>query len=336
MISHRRARVIAGLGFLLPLLVSSCGTGAKPDGNAAAVSSPRPASRATINMVAGVVPDETDAALYLAQQRGIFAAHGLHLTIKTIVSTQDAVPQLNNGSLDLAAGQLPTWVAAQASGAGEFRVLAPGVELGPDVDQVVALPTSRISNPGQLSGRVIAVNAAKGNGPLLTDNALATYGVRPTDVAFRVVAFPDMVKALAAHQVAAAYCTEPYCTEMAQQLGAVTVADLDNGGVHDILIGGYTVTASWLKKNPKAAAAFLASIHQAVNLARTDPDAVRQALGTSLHVNQQIASVLKIGTFPTTLRSDQMLQIAVLMAQYGEISKSAKLAPVAAALSSGP
>ena len=104
-------------------------------------------------LVAGVVLDETNTALFMAQQHGIFAAHGLHVIIKPIVSTQDAVPQLLDGSLDVAAGRLPTWIAAQAKGLGPFRVLAPGVELGPDVDEIVTLSSAQIGNAGQLAGR---------------------------------------------------------------------------------------------------------------------------------------------------------------------------------------
>jgi NitT/TauT family transport system substrate-binding protein len=282
-----------------------------------------------------VVPDETNAALFIAQERGIFAAHGLHLTIKTIVSTQDAVPQLLHGSLELAAGQLPTWVSAQARGLGSFRVLHAGVELGPDVDQIVALSTSQISNAGQLAGKVIAVNAAAGNGPLLVDNSLAAYGISPGQVTYKVVPYPDMSAELASHQVDASYCTEPWCTEMAQQDGAVPVADLNQGQVQGMLIGGYTVTAGWLKKNPRTAAAFTASIDEATNIADTNLGAVQHAFQVSLPVSQQVAAVMNIGNFPTAMTSNQIMQIATLMAQFGELSPNANLGTLSTALTSG-
>jgi NitT/TauT family transport system substrate-binding protein len=319
----------AGLGILALLLVSGCGT-AVSAGNAAPAIAPK-----TTNLVAGVVPDETNAALFIAQEHGIFAAHGLHVTIKPIVSTQDAVPQLLDGSLDLAAGQLPTWISAQAKGLGQFRVLHPGVEMGPNVDEIVGLSTSRFTNAGQLTGRVIAVNAAKGNGPLLTDNALGIYGVRPTQVRYKVVPYPDMGAALVSHQVDAAYCTEPWCTEMALQDGAAPIADLNQGEPEGMLIGGYTVTAGWLKKNPRTAAAFNASINESTNLTNADPATLRRAFEASLSVKSQVANVMNVGTFPATMTSNQMLQIALLMRQYGELSPNINLSTLAAALTSG-
>jgi len=296
---------------------------------------PAPAARQQTDLVAGVVPDETNAALFMAQQRGIFAAHGLHVTIKSIVSTQFAVPQLLDGSLDVAAGQLPTWVSAQARGLGPFRVLHPGVELGPNVDEIVTLSTSQISNAGQLRGKVIGVNAAAGNGPLLVDNSLAAYSISPAQVTYKVVPYPDMSAALAAHQVDATYCTEPWCTEMAQQDGAVPVADLNEGPVQGMLIGGYTVTTRWLEKDPRTAAAFIASIDEATSLADTNLGAVRQTFEASLGVSHEVATVMSTGIFPPTMVPNQMLQIATLMAQFGELSPNTNLGSLATALTNG-
>ncbi len=326
--SNRRLKKAAILGILVLLPVSSCGSAVPVIGAA-------PADPPTTSLVAGVVPDETNAALFIAQERGIFAAHGLHLTIKTIVSTQDAVPQLLDGSLDVAAGQLPTWLSAQAKGLGPFRVLHAGVELGPDVDQIVALSTSQISNAGQLAGKVIAVNAAAGNGPLLVDNSLATYGITPAQVTYKVVPYPDMSAALASHQVDASYCTEPWCTEMAQQDGAVLVANLNQGAVQSMLIGGYTATARWLKKNPRTAVAFTASIDEATNIADANLAVLQQTFQDSLGVSQQVAGVMNIGTFPPTMASDQILQIASLMAQFGELGPNTNLNSLATALTNG-
>jgi NitT/TauT family transport system substrate-binding protein len=322
-----RARAAGSLGVLLLLLVSSCAAPVRADTPAPAIPE--------ASIVAGVVPDETNTAMFIAQQRGFFAAHGLHVTIKSIVSTQDAVPQLLDGGLDVAAGQLPTWLAAQAKGLGPFRVLAPGVELAPNVDQIITLGTSQIIDPGQLAGRVIAVNAAAGNGPLLTDNILAAYGISPAQVTYKVVPFPDTRAALASHEVDAAYCTEPWCTLVANQIGAAPVADMNQGFVQGIMIGGYTVSAGWLKKNPHAATAFTASIDEAINLAATNHAAVWHAFEAALGVTPQVAVQLNIGAFPPTVTPNQLLQIADLMVQFGELSPKTNLKALATALATG-
>jgi NitT/TauT family transport system substrate-binding protein len=310
--SARRVVTLVVLGLLPLALTAACGGSGSPGSSGLEKTS----------LVVGAVPAETSTALYIAQERGIFAAHGLHVKIETIVTTDDVVPDLLRGSLDAASGQVTSFIAAQANGLGRFRVLASGLEMGPGVDEMVALRSSRIDDAGQLLGKTIAENAPTGNGELLTDALLTDYDVRLPRVTLTVVPFASMAAALAAHRVAAAYCSEPYCTEMQQKDGATVVGDLDQGEAQGLLIGGYTVTASWLKKYPHTAAAFAASIAEASQVADTDLAAAQHALIVNLHINPQVADLMATGTFPTTVDRVKLQQVADLMLRFGELKRS--------------
>jgi NitT/TauT family transport system substrate-binding protein len=257
--------------------------------------------------------------MYIAEQRGIFKAHGLHVTIETIVSTSDVVPDLLHGSLDVAGGQVTSFISAQAQGLGPFRVLASGLALAPHVNELMALPSSGITSAADLKGKSIAVNASTGDGVLLTDAILANYGIKPSQVSLKTIPFTAMSAALAAHQVDAAYVTEPYGTELQQKLGATVVADLDQGPGQGLLIGGFTVTSSWLKKYPHTAAAFAASIDEAAKIANTNRAADEKAFETYLHTTPAVADAMAAGTFPTSVSSAQLQKAANLMAEYGEL-----------------
>jgi NitT/TauT family transport system substrate-binding protein len=309
-----RIAAIAVLGVLPLTLAAACG------GSSPSATSGGGALEKT-NLVVGAVPAETSTALYIAQERGIFLAHGLHVKIETIVSTDDVVPDLLHGDLDVASGQVTTFISAQAQGLGPFRVLASGLEMGPGVDEMVALRSSHIDNAGQLLGKTIAENAPSGNGELLTDALLSVYNVRLTRVTLTVVPFASMSAALAAHRVDAAYCSEPYCTEMQQKDGATVVGDLNQGQAQNLLIGGYTVTASWLKKYPHTAAAFAASIAEASQVADTNLAAAQHALIVNLHITPQVADVMATGTFPTSVDPVKLQQVADLMLRFGELKQ---------------
>lgn len=302
----------AVLGILSLALASACGS---------SNSSPAPGSGALekANLVVGAVPAETSTAVYIAQERGIFAAHGLHVKITTIVSTDDVVADLLHGSVDVASGQVTSFIAAQAQSLGRFRVLASGLEMGPGVDEMVALRSSDISNAGGLKGKTIAENAPSGNGELLTDALLTEFNVKLAKVTLKVVPFASMAAALAARRVDAAYCSEPYCTEMQQQDGAVVVGDLDQGRAQGLLIGGYTATDAWLKKYPHTAAAFAASVAEASEVADTNLAAAQHALIANLHINPTVADVMATGTFPTSVDPVKLQQVADLMLQFGEL-----------------
>ena len=267
----------------------------------------------------GAVPAESAVALYIAQEQGIFTAHGLRVTIRAITGTSDIIPDMRSGSIDVASGQFPGFIAAQAAGVASFRVLAGGLVASPGVNEIVALKSSGISAPASLRGKSISVNALAGDGPLLVDALLATYGIKPGQVTLRDLPFPAMGAALAARQVDAAYCTEPYCTEMEQQYGARVVADTDQGGAAGLPIAGYAVTTGWLHRYPHTAAAFAASIVAASLLADSDIAAVQHALIVSLHLSSQVADVAAPVSLPTNIAAAELQQVADLMFQFGEL-----------------
>jgi NitT/TauT family transport system substrate-binding protein len=312
-----RATAVAApaiLSALVLMLATACGGSSSPSSGTAKLEK--------TTLVVGATPAEAVTPLYVAAQQGIFAAHGLNVQIKTIQSTASAqtLPDLLNGTYDIAAGQVTTFISAQASGKGTFRVLASGLELGPDVNQILTMPGYGINNPSDLAGKTIAVNATAGNGELLTDALLATYNIQPKQVHFVPMAFSAMSNALQAHTVDAVYTTEPYLTEMEQRLGASTVADLDQGSAQSLMVGGFTVTAAWAQKNPNTAAAFVASIEQAAELADTSITDVQRAFQVYLDTSPAIADVMATGTFPTSLSSQKLQQVANLMEEFGEIN----------------
>jgi NitT/TauT family transport system substrate-binding protein len=128
-----------------------------------------------------------------------------------------------------------------------------------------------------------------------------------------------MAAALQAHRVAAAYSTQPYVTEMEQQIGATVVADLDQGAALDYMITGYTVTTSWAGKYPKTAAAFAAAINQASRVLDTNHAAAQKAFETYLQASPKVAGTMALGNFPATVSVTRLQQLADLMLKYGEL-----------------
>lgn len=314
---HASATPVAAIiATALTLTLASACSSSTNSGNAAAST----VKLEKTNLVVGAVPAESVTDLYIAEQRGIFKAHGLHVTIETIVSTDDVVPDLLHGSLDVAGGQLTSFISAQAKGLGQFRVLASGLALAANVNEIMTLPSSGIMSAADLKGKTIAVNAATGDGVLLTDAILSKYGIKPSEVTLKTIPFTAMSAALAAHQVDAAYVTAPYGTEMEQSIGATEVANLDQGPGLGLVIGGFTVTSSWMTKYPHTASAFAESIDEAAQVANTNHAADVKAFETYLHASSKVAAAMPAGTFPTTVSNAKLQQVASLMAEFGELT----------------
>src|ERR1700745_1919491 len=118
------------------------------------------------------IPSADLAGLYIAQDEGLFARQGLHVTITTIASTKAVIASQLNGQVDIGAGSYVRYVAPQGAGA-RFRILAEASTLGPHTRVLVTTAGSRITTLPGLVGKKIAVNGTGSIGTLLISALLA-------------------------------------------------------------------------------------------------------------------------------------------------------------------
>ena len=71
---------------------------------------PKVAGLEKANLTVGAVPVADEAGLYIAQDDGLFAAEGLHVTIDPILSSADATKGQNDGTFDITAGNAVSYV----------------------------------------------------------------------------------------------------------------------------------------------------------------------------------------------------------------------------------
>jgi hypothetical protein len=89
-------------------------------------------------------------------------------------------------------------LAAQAHGALNIRILAANSQCGTDTQAVLALPGSGITGPGDLAGKIIAVNVSPNIQTLTITRQLQAGGVPTGGVRYVVIPFADMATALTA------------------------------------------------------------------------------------------------------------------------------------------
>src|SRR3984957_9037779 len=113
-----RRRPLAGLAALagLGLLAAGCSGG----GGSAA-----PGGLEKTNLTVAAVPALDSAGLYIAQQRGLFAAEGLHVTILPAPSSASVIAGQLAGKYDVTDGAYVSYMVADALHHADLRVLAP-------------------------------------------------------------------------------------------------------------------------------------------------------------------------------------------------------------------
>jgi NitT/TauT family transport system substrate-binding protein len=300
-------------GAIVVLAAAGCGAGAASPG-AAGLEKP--------DIVVAEVPTAASAGLYIAQQRGYFAAVGLHVTIKPVASGVNVITAMLHGSVDVDAGNYDSFVSAQAHGAARFRILADAYHLRPDVEEILPAPGSHISTVAQLAGKTVAVNALGAIGQVMVDSVLADNGIPRTAVRLTPIPFPGMAAALAAHRVDAAFVPEPYITEIGKTLGVSDIADCDQGATVNFPIAGYAVTRQWAAAYPRTAAAFAAAIGKAQALAAGSRAAVEQALIAYIpYMTRQTAAVISLGDYPASISTSHLQQVANVMHEFGLLSQ---------------
>jgi NitT/TauT family transport system substrate-binding protein len=282
-------------------------------------------------VVVASVPATGASGLYIAQQRGLFAAAGLKVTILSSVSASNVVADLLKGSVNVSLGQWTSAIAVQAQGI-KLRAIAAGNSGGPALEELVASSHSGITKPSQLRGKTIAVNALAGLSQILVESVLASDGITAAQLHFTVIPFPDMGTALAAHRVDAAFMIQPYLSQLEAARQVTELADLDQGATANFPITGYVVSAAWAQKYPATVAAFTRALNAGQKLAATNRAAVDQAVVAFTPVPAKAVAKMAVGTFPLTVDPTQLQRVGALMQTYGLLPKSVSIPALIAAM----
>jgi ABC-type nitrate/sulfonate/bicarbonate transport system permease component len=80
--------------------------------------------------------------------------------------------------------------------------------------------------------------------------------------------------------------------------------------VADSPISGYFATASWVQQNPNTLRAFQTALDKGQAYATANPSAVRAILPTYTKITAAEAQKVVLGTFPTTIQTAQLQQLA--------------------------
>jgi NitT/TauT family transport system substrate-binding protein len=190
----------------------------------------------------GYIPVSIFAPVFVAYEKGYFAAHGLDVTLEVLPGGSDMVLLTATGDMDMAiAGVGPAYWNATSQDLG-LEIVAPGhMEGGPVASPLMismsACEDGTISTVADLEGKRVAVNAP-GATELWLDIALGTAGLSIGDVDLQYMSFPDAVVAL------------------------------DSGALDASIIQGIQPTVlfgskEWMATNPDAAAGIVAGYLQA-------------------------------------------------------------------------
>jgi len=302
-----------------------------PWSGSSAASAQAPAG-SSITVAAG--PGVGNAALYVAQQQGLFRQAGLTVHVRSYHTVAAEVTALDNGTANVAVGNYATFFYAQEKPAAFYAretakapmvVLADGYDAAPDIMDVLVRPDSRISSPQGLQNATIGTAQPElpPNGApysletVAASSVLENDGVPLTAVHFKPMPEGQLIGALQSGAVDAILVTEPEIYQAESQIGARSVLDACSGETVNLPLDGYFASASYAKQHHDELAAFHGALMRA-QASANQPAPLNSAL-THTGMSRETASLITVGVYPTSLRVTSLQRVADLMSFYGSL-----------------
>jgi NitT/TauT family transport system substrate-binding protein len=297
--------------------------------NASALSIPGPTGPLeTSTITVEAVPTSDEAGLYIAQDLHYFQREGLTVNITPIGGGELAIPDLNDGKTDLAAGNYVSFIQAQITHKANLRLIADGSLMQPGNQALYVLPGSKLTTVASLVAHQakIGVNTQNNIGTVLIGSLLQDSGYQLSNV--HLVAPPPpgnpfltLLSWLKSGRIDAAWLPEPFATNAEQEYGAVKIADFDSGSLKNFPIGVYVGTTNWVQSHPNTVAAFLHAVQEGQQVADVNRAQVESSLVTNtLLPNKipqaaadQIAALMTINTYPLTMDVSTMQRVSNAM-----------------------
>ena len=129
--------------------------------------------------------------------------------------------------------------------------------------------------------------------------------------------FPALLKMLPAGKVDAIWLPQPLGEIAEQEVGAMPLADFDQGSMRNFPFTGYFGTAQWVRAHPSTVAAFLRALGAGQELADTDRAAVEAAMEKYTGITPLAADTMAIDSYPLEMDLPQLQRVPDSMLQYG-------------------
>ncbi len=268
---------------LAALLVAACGPAATP-------------TMEPVTLKIAVLPIIDTLPMYVAQQEGLFAKHGVNVELVPVASAPErvqleasgqvdgsinetlSVMQFNKDSMQM---QAVRYALRPAAGYGHFFILASG--------------QSGITSPEQLKG--IEIGVSQGTViEYVTERLLQAEGLAADEiVTVSVPKIPDRMALLASGELAAGTLPDPLGA-LAVQSGAVIV--LDDSAHPEYGFSVYSFRKEFIDAHPEAVMNFLLAIDEAIALINADPTKFTGILSEAKIVPAPLLEAYKVPPFP--------------------------------------
>lgn len=262
--------------------------------------------------------------VFVAEQDGLFAKHGVTAETKSFTSANDMINALVAGDVVMVPGApLVPVLSLESKYPGKFRIFAHSVMTNDKpFDRILVKNESAIKAPGDLAGKRLALIPGT-----TAMNAMKAYlkknGVGVDQVEFVQLAPPAQMPALEAGSVDALYAYEPTLTVA---LSKGTSYRAITPSVYCSMIEPCPLVVSIIsrefeRKHPKEAKAGIEAIQEAIKLMKADPNKASAALVPYTKIAPELAGKVSIQQMTQVgeINTANLQQFIDILVQIGEL-----------------
>lgn len=269
----------------IAMLVTACGTTEKPIANE------------PVKMKFAVLPIIDTLPLYVAQQQGYFADHGVEVELIPVSSAPERVQMVASGQVD---GTINETLSVMLFNKEEIQLQAVRYALRPTEGYghffIMASQQSKITTPAELAGVEIGVS----QGTVIeyvTERLLSAVGLSDDEIkTIAVPKIPDRMALLGSGEISAATLPDPLGA-LAVQSGAVAV--MDDSSYPEYGFSIYSFRKDVIDTHPEAIRGFLAAIDEAISLINNNPTQFTSILSDNGIVPPPLLEAYKVPPYPT-------------------------------------
>ncbi len=314
----------------LALGVSACSSGSTSSAAgggastaAAGTGSPAASGAPELSTITiGALPSADSVTLQIAKDKGFFKQQGLNVKIITETTTNAGTQGLLSHTMDFTSENYVGMFAAEKAVPNlNLRIVADNSQTSPGLYVMLVPKDSPLTSIAQLKGKKVGFPAPGFNfGSMAADILMKPYNESSKDFTTVVLPFSDAVSALATHQVDAIFTTEPFVTTSEAAAGDRVLTDMLSGPLAGFPTACWGTNAAFVQKYPKTVAAFQRAMTEALQVAASNTAYVRTELPKWIPtMKSQIANVITLPTYNTTLTLARMQRVASVIEGLGQL-----------------
>ena len=247
------------------------------------------------------------APLFYAQQSGLFARHGLDVSVQMIGLNSNIPPLLVSGSAQL--GGTTSTVLLQGVDAGLDLVAVAGAGVADATTHDAALlvrPNLALASPADLAGKTIGVPGIGAVLDVLFRNWLIEQHVDPARLRFVETDLAQQMEALRGGSVDAVIGNNPSMQRIISAGDGRVYAWFTEALPATIPMVVYAATRDWVAAHGPALAAFRAANAEAVSHVLAQPEDGRAAMGAFVKMAPEVLKDVTMPLLQEDVRAAQM------------------------------